>query len=89
MDLYNAIRQLTDEKTRLDQVIQSLETFLLTEQPAKAVKPAARSPRSTRGRKHMTESEREVVSERMRRYWAARRAAKAAVPGNAVEEPEA
>ena len=88
MDLYNAIKQLTDEKKRLDQVIQSLETFLLTEEPAKAFKPAALYPRSNRGRKHMDESEREVVSERMRRYWAARRAAKAEAAGNVVEEPE-
>lgn len=71
MDLYKAIRQLYDERERLDRVITSLEEL----QKAATVDAAA-GPEPTvrrRGRKTMSAEERREVSERMRQYWANRR----------------
>ncbi|HZU27770.1 MAG TPA: hypothetical protein VFA04_19725 [Bryobacteraceae bacterium] len=65
MDVYKALRELYQEKKRLDAMIASLETTL------KRNKPAA--PR--RGRRNMGPEERRAVSERMAAYWASRRAA--------------
>ena len=72
MDLYRAIRELEQEKKRLDGVISSLEAFIAAGSEAVAA-PAAKMPRR-RGRKDMTPEERLAVSERMRKYWEARRA---------------
>lgn len=69
MDLYKAIRALYDEKKRLDKLIESLEE--LHARGSRAERPAARS---RRGRKKMSAAERLEVSERMKKYWAARRA---------------
>ncbi len=76
MDLYKAIRSLYDEKKRLDKLIESLEE--LHARGARAEHPAVRS---RRGRKKMSPAERLEVSERMKRYWAARRE-QPAVPAN-------
>jgi hypothetical protein len=65
MDLQKAIRELYDEKERLDGVIASLEEYLRTN--------GAHVDKRKRGRKSMGAEEREVVSARMRTYWAARR----------------
>ena len=70
MDLYKAIRELHKEKQRLEQVIASLEDFLKVE----GVKEAQAAKRR-RGRKSMGPRERLEVSERMKKYWAARRKA--------------
>jgi len=67
MDVYKALRELQQEKKRLDGIIASLEMKL------KSRKPAAR-----RGRRTMGPEERRAVSERMAAYWAARRAAQGA-----------
>jgi hypothetical protein len=66
MDLYKAIRDLHEEKRRLDRVIETLEGVV--KNGAKVAVPTRR-----RGRKNMSAEERKVVSERMRKYWAARR----------------
>ena len=65
MDLPKAIRELYEEKARIDGVIASLEQYLLTNGPG-AIK-------RKRGRKSMNPEERKAVSARMRSYWAGRR----------------
>jgi len=65
MDLQKAIRDLYEEKERLDGVIASLEQYLRTN--------GAGVEKRKRGRKSMGPEERQVVSARMRDYWAARR----------------
>jgi hypothetical protein len=64
MDYLGALEELYQERQRLDKVIRNLEALLEGRQPP---------PLSTRGRKSMAESERKLVSERMRNYWASRR----------------
>ena len=68
MDLYEAIRKLCEEKARLEAIIAELEQRTGSE----AAQPAAPKPRR-RGRRSMGREERLQVSERMRKYWAARR----------------
>ena len=72
MDLYKVIQELYEEKGKLERVITSLEELQRTAAVAGEFLPAVKR----RGRKSMPAEEREVVSERMRRYWAARRKAK-------------
>ena len=67
MDLSKALRELYEEKKRLDRVIAALEASQL----ALAGK---RTKRTRRGRKSMSPEERLAVSKRMSAYWAARRA---------------
>jgi len=67
MDLSKTIAELYEEKMRLDRAIASLEQ--LGEDPMPL---AVSAPR--RGRKFMSPEERREVSERMRRYWASRKA---------------
>jgi hypothetical protein len=69
MDLNKAIRDLHQELEKINQVIGSLEDFLST-----GTVPAP--PR--RGRKSMGENERQIVSQRMKKYWADRRKSSAA-----------
>jgi len=65
MDLDKALRELHDEKKRLDRAIARIESRLATmSEPPR---------RSTRGRKSMSAEERVKVSARMTAYWAARR----------------
>jgi hypothetical protein len=68
MDIYQAIRELYEEKLKLDQVIASLEQL----QEAASALPFP-EPEKRRGRKSMSAQERREVSARMRRYWASRR----------------
>ena len=65
MDYWAAIRDLYLEKQRLDKAIAILEALSKGEEVEETV--------SRRGRKSMPKEEREEVSERMKRYWAARR----------------
>jgi hypothetical protein len=74
MDIYKAIRDLIQEKKRLDVVIASLETRSNTGVREK----------SRRGRKSMNPEERAAVSRRMAAYWAARRE-RAAAPPEVIE----
>jgi len=67
MDLSKTIAELYEEKTRLDKVIASLEQLGVESFPE-----AMATQR--RGRKFMSPQERQEVSERMRKYWAERKA---------------
>jgi hypothetical protein len=69
MDLYKAIQDLHAEKEKLERVIASLEELQKT---AGSV-PASPQGAKRRGRKSMSSNERQEVSERMKKYWAARR----------------
>ena len=68
MDFYHAIRELLEEKRRLDRLIAALEAIDngYPEEKTAIVK-------RRRGRKAMSEEERREVSARMKRYWASRR----------------
>jgi len=74
MDLYRIIRDLVEERNRLDQIIRSLES-VVESGPGKA-RPGP--PGKRRGRRSMDGAARKEVSERMKRYWAGRRAKSAA-----------
>jgi hypothetical protein len=63
MDFAKAIRELSEEKQRLDRVIACLEG-LTAQGPG---------PVERRGRKMMGEEERQRVSQRMKAYWAGQR----------------
>ena len=71
MDLYKAIQELYAEKEKLERVIASLEELQRAAGGAPLPKGGKR-----RGRKSMNAKERQEVSERMKKYWAARRKAK-------------
>ena len=66
MDYWDTLRELYEERRRLDKVIRNLEELLRCKNPAAF---------STRGRKSMPADERKQVSERMRKYWESRRKA--------------
>jgi hypothetical protein len=68
MDLYKAIQDLYAEKEKLERVIASLEELQRTAGTVPVIPKTSR-----RGRKSMSPTEREEVSERMKRYWDARR----------------
>jgi hypothetical protein len=68
VDLYKAIRTLYDEKRRVDRLISSLEQL-----QARASARPHPVVRIRRGRKRMTAAERLEVSQRMKKYWTARR----------------
>ncbi|MDQ6663333.1 MAG: hypothetical protein M3Z23_02950 [Acidobacteriota bacterium] len=67
MDLNKVIRDLYEEKKRLDQIISSLEQIQSME-----VEDPNRTERR-RGRKSMDPQARQEVSDRMKMYWALRR----------------
>jgi hypothetical protein len=81
MDLYKAIQDLYAEKEKLERVIASLEEL----QRTSGSLPALPRAQKRRGRKSMNSSERQEVSERMRKYWAGRRQSKETEPTGAVE----
>jgi hypothetical protein len=69
MDIYKIIGELVTERNRILRIIASLEG--MGEEGKKAIRsPAARG----RGRKSMDGTARKEVSERMKRYWARKRA---------------
>lgn len=68
MDLYKTIQILHAERERLARLIAYLEHL----KPSKG-EPSRRKPPGRRGRKRMSAGERREVSERMKKYWAARR----------------
>jgi len=80
MDLYKAIQDLYAEKEKLERVIASLEEL----QRTAGALPSLPKPAKRRGRKSMNSSERQEVSERMRKYWASRRTPKSGEPSSAV-----
>jgi len=75
MDLYRIIRDLVDERNRIQRIIESLQDS--PRRGRKSKRPAAKR----RGRKSMDDAARREVSERMKRYWAMRR--ESAAPGDA------
>jgi hypothetical protein len=81
MDLYKAIQDLYAEKEKLERIIASLEEL----QRAAGPLPVLPKPAKRRGRKSMNPSERQEVSERMRKYWASRRQPKQQEPSGAAE----
>jgi hypothetical protein len=70
MDILKALRELYNEKKRLDVAISSLEARLKAPRTGSAANPA----KARRGRKSMCAAERLEVSKRMTLYWEARRA---------------
>jgi hypothetical protein len=64
MDLVKTLSELYAERLRVARIIATLEELHGL--------PAGRSPKK-RGRKNMDAEAREVVSQRMKRYWAARK----------------
>jgi hypothetical protein len=77
MDLYRIIFELVQERKRIQRIIESLEKSSRGEHPA--------ITRKRRGRKTMDRAARKEVSERMKRYWAKRRAQQKASPGEGEE----
>jgi predicted nucleic acid-binding Zn-ribbon protein len=75
MELDILIHKLTDERAKLDAVIASLEEL------RKAVAETEKKLGKKRGRKFMDEQGRKEVSERMKKYWAARRSARVDTAG--------
>jgi hypothetical protein len=67
MELHQLIGKLREERLKLDQVITSLE------QLEKTIAEAKPFLSHKRGRKFMDAAGRKEVSERMKKYWAARR----------------
>ena len=70
MDFVKALKELHDEKKRLDAAIAALEARIRTSHGASAAKPQ----KGRRGRKSMSAVERLEVSRRMTLYWESRRA---------------
>lgn len=68
MDLYAIIHELHKERARLTEIIRLMED-LLEDKPGEEPAPQA----NRRGRTSMSQEERRKVSQRMRKYWAARR----------------
>ena len=68
MDLLKVIQALYHERMRLDGAIEALEGVL----DDGSESPDGKQPKR-RGRKSMNSEERAKVSERMRKYWAAKR----------------
>jgi hypothetical protein len=83
MDLYRIIRELVEERDRLQRIIDSLEGM------NSATHSQAPPTGKRRGRKSMDSAAREEVSERMKRYWARRRAKRDAMPADPKQDPEA
>ena len=82
MNINKAIRELYEEKKRLDRVIASLEEMQRT-----AVVPGVAPPPKRRGRKFMDPQARQEVSERMKRYWETRRKQAQALPNDLRRAP--
>jgi hypothetical protein len=68
MDLYRIIRELVQERDRLQRIIESLEEV----KPSEELQRPLEGKR--RGRKSMDRAAREEVSQRMKNYWEQRRA---------------
>jgi|HubBroStandDraft_6_1064221.scaffolds.fasta_scaffold341322_2 hypothetical protein len=68
MDLYRIIRELVQERDRLQRIIDSLE-----EMKPDTKTSVRHDAGKRRGRKSMDIAGREEVSDRMKRYWARRR----------------
>ncbi|MGA2193801.1 MAG: hypothetical protein ABSH40_00915 [Bryobacteraceae bacterium] len=76
IDLRKVLKDLYTQRDRLEHVITSLEA--LQQGSAAELLP---QKKTNRGRKSMGPEERREVSERMRKYWAARRKKKTQTAG--------
>jgi len=65
MDLHRIIDELYKERQRLEKIISTLEELNTKEAVVSIVK--------RRGRKFMAPADRKAVSQRMKRYWEARK----------------
>jgi hypothetical protein len=72
LDLYKTIQDLYAEKEKLQRVIASLIDL---QRAAGGNIPLTPESRERRGRKSMSDEERQTVSVRMRKYWSVRRQA--------------
>jgi hypothetical protein len=81
MDLRTTIRELYEEKQRIEEAIASLEELIGAKGRPAAPAPAESLRKERRGRKNMSPEERREVSSRMKRYWAKRRAGAAKASG--------
>lgn len=82
MDLFKTIKELVEERKRIDLLIARLE---------EQQRIAHSSPNGgirRRGRKGMNAAERREVSERMQRYWAQRRSADSIAAGRTATSSE-
>jgi hypothetical protein len=70
MDIVKALRELYNEKKRLDTAIALLEA----RKKAGLTPTTSKNDKGRRGRKSMSPAERQEVSKRMTLYWEARRA---------------
>jgi hypothetical protein len=75
MELHRLILKLRAERSKLDEIIASLEHLEKTSKTDEAKKAV----RKRRGRKSMDAAARQEVSERMKKYWRNRRLAKGAL----------
>ncbi|MDQ6677355.1 MAG: hypothetical protein M3Z09_08680 [Acidobacteriota bacterium] len=71
MDLDKIIRELQEERSKLDQIVSSLEELQLSS-GIDSEKTAALAD-GRRGRRFMDAAAREEVSKRMKKYWANRK----------------
>jgi hypothetical protein len=85
MDIVKALRELHNEKKRLDAAISALEARLKAANNGSRTKPS----KGRRGRKGMSAAERLEVSRRMTLYWEARRAQLRPPLALPSEEPQA
>jgi len=74
MELHKLIVKLRAERAKLDEILASLEHLERTTKTNEAKKAV----RKRRGRKSMDAAARKEVSQRMKRYWGARRQQQAA-----------
>jgi hypothetical protein len=72
MDLFKLIQDLNAERDRLERVINSLQDL---QRSSGLDIPPAPDGGKRRGRRSMGSEERQEVSARMKKYWAARRSA--------------
>ena len=78
MGFENLIKRLQKQRSALDEVIDSLEAMRSQMEARAAAETQAAAAKKRRGRKSMSMEERQVVGERMKKYWAMRRRAKLA-----------
>ena len=80
MDVIKMIEQLREERDNLDVVIAHLQSISQRRTSVPSPKTASRTGKR-RGRKSMSPEERSVVAERMKVYWAQKRAAETKAKG--------
>ena len=77
MDITELIRELKEQRRRVERTIAALEAIWGVQGTA-GQSPYAPPPTARRGRKAMPEPERQEVSRRMKEYWAVWRRERAA-----------